>query len=205
MSKSVNGKLQGQAALYLKSCYVTLSLCSGVLPSCLAQKIIIFRIFNQANLPCRLMGLIISGLYNWLQWILYQVYHTQNIKVYYPFLTLIYFPVAQVRTSCAPHISSQWRTRRVWWWCSSLTSITSWTKAAVTHWRDSTTPHHLKLTNVSKVKKNRLEARRLVQVDMTFESLYSLILALLAEENIYSYTIFLLFLFLHLLHVPVAI
>lgn len=53
--------------------------------------------------------------------------------------------------------------------------------------------------------KNRLEARRLVQGDMTFESLYSLILALLAEENIYSYTIFLLFLFQHLLHVPVAI
>lgn len=44
-----------------------------------------------------------------------------------------------------------------------------------------------------------------MQGDMTFESLYSLILALLAEENIYSYTIFLLFLFLHLLHVPVAI
>lgn len=39
--------------------------------------------------------------------------------------------------------------RRVWWLCSSLTSITSWTKPAVTHWRDSARPRHRKLTNVS--------------------------------------------------------
>lgn len=56
-----------------------------VLPFCLQQKIIKLCILNPASLPLRLMGLVISGFCSWLQW----VHQTQNIKVYYPFLTLI--------------------------------------------------------------------------------------------------------------------